>query len=154
MDKKQKLAQALEKALIIDVRNNGEQFIRLADNSPEWVNGAIRAAHGEFGPDDKKYSMIRECAGKLAEYDSDDWEDYAGEMADSLVDIYNADLLHWLSSHLFRAFYCDEAQEEGLVSADAEMYKRIAIGQYMEYQEILYSLIQSISKQADEENEE
>ena len=141
MTNAQTAAQALYNALIIDKRADGSEFIRLADGSPEWMKTAVRDAHCGMLPDDTRYRMIRECAGALA--DLEDWED-THETADGLVDIYNKDRLTWLASHRDRADYCDEAQSEGLVSDDASMFDRIGAGQYMEYSEILGSLVGSL----------
>jgi len=141
MTNAQTAAQALYNALIIDKRTDGTEFIRLDTDSPEWMQNAVRDAHAGMLPDDTRYSMIRECAGALA--DLEDWEN-THETADGLVDIYNNDRLIWLASSLSRADYCDEAQSEDYVSESASMFDRIGAGQYMEYSEILGSLVGSL----------
>lgn len=135
------IVKAFSDALIVDKRQDGTEFIRLADDKPEWMFNILRDAHGEMMPDDLKYKMIGECVEKLYEALQDDSENFdsvdIGEIADSLVDIYNWDRLKWVSSHLTRAYYCDDAQSEGLLSSDADMFQRLGMGQYMEYSEIL-----------------
>lgn len=145
-------------ALISDKRDDGQSFIRLANGSPQWMNDAVRAAHNDMLPNDVRYSMISECADKLSDYLGEDEEDFdnveTGEIADSLVDIYNSDRLQWLSSSLYRADYCDDAQNEGLVSDDASLFDRVGMGQYIEYQEILFSLVNSLQSVYDEQEDE
>jgi len=141
MTNAQTLAQSLYDALVTATRADGSEFIRLADGSPEWMKTAVRDSHCGMLPDDTRYRMIRECAGALA--DLEDWED-THEIADGLVDIYNNDRLVWLASHLTRADYCDDAQSEDYVSESASMFDRIGAGQYMEYSEILGSLVHSL----------
>lgn len=147
------IARAFADAFITDKRADGVEFVRLADGSPEWMTEAVRAAHCDMMPEDTRYSMIRECADALADRDADEWEDSTGEIADGLVDVYNNARLTWLASNLHRAAYCDEAQDEGLVSDKASMFDRIGVGQYMEYDEILRELVQAFQDRADEEEE-
>jgi hypothetical protein len=149
---KQALAQALYDAFEKATRTSGEEFVKIADGSPEWMSEAVRAAHGDMFIDDVRYSMVREVAGELA--DKEDWEDAPSEIAGSCVDVYNAELLRWLSSNLHRAFYCDEAREEGLVSEDTDLYERIRQGQYQEYREVCDLLINFLEEREEQEEEE
>lgn len=133
-------------------RDNGEEFVCLKSSAPDWVCDLVRDAHTtDMLPDDTRYSMILECADKLTECDPDQWEDCAHEMADSMVDVYNIDRARWLASHVHRAFYCDDARAQGLVSEDADMFTRIGAGQYHEYSEILRTLITGLTERAEEE---
>jgi hypothetical protein len=86
--------------------------------------------------------------------DAENFDDVEiSEIADGLVDIYNNDRLQWLASSLYRAQYCDDAQSEGLVSEDADMFDRIGMGQYQEYSEILYALTRALLDVFAEQNE-
>lgn len=66
------LASAMYSAFITDTRANGEEFIRLADGSPEWMTNVIHAGHGDLLPDDYRYRTIREACGFLADLDEDE----------------------------------------------------------------------------------
>lgn len=142
-----------------DKREDGTDFLKLSENKAEWMTDAIRAAHADMMPEDRRYAMILESLEKIVDCMDDDAEDFdnlsSGELADSMVDIYNWDRLQWLASNLYRAYYCDEAAENGL-SENATMFERIGYGQYMEYVEILESLYNSILEVCEnqEENEE
>lgn len=151
-DYRRKAAEQFSAAFMRDTRPDGETFIRLEDDAPEWMTDAIREAHGRMLPDDVKYTMCEEVAERLADRDSDEWDDAQGEECDSLVDVYNGDLIKWLGSHGTRAAYIDEAQEEGLIDPNADTFKRLQIGQYMEYAEI-WSVLQSACEDAGDDLE-
>ena len=122
-----------------------ETITVLADGAPEWVRDLVREAHGDFLPDDWRYTAIRSAVDALA--DGSD-PDEGGEWADSNVDVYNGARLSWLSSHLSRAGYCDEGVDE-LGGADLDTFERIGLGQYMELSEIWSLVVQSLRQHAE-----
>jgi hypothetical protein len=149
-DNRETLAAALYAAFITKTRDNGETFYCLSDNSPEWMREAMQDAHSDFLPDDYKYRMIHECAAALTDYEPDSWEDSLHEIADGLVDVYTSDLTAWLASDVRRVGYCEEAATEyGLTISDADFAKRIMLGQYAEYMEILSALVSAIESESE-----
>ena len=145
----QTLAAQLSAAFVSDVRTNGATFYKLADGSPEWMNDATFAAHGEFLPDDWRYAAIRELSSRMAE--SEDPED-GFEECDSAVDVYNSKLADWLASNNSRAAYVDEAIEE--FGYPGDLIKALQCGQLAEYREIWAALYSFLSDMAEEEEEE
>lgn len=140
------LAAAFEEA----VRQNGSKYVRLHDGRPQWMQDAVREAHNGLMPDDQKYRMIQEVADAMAGIDPDDDPDPDGslnEQLDGLVDVYNTDLADWLASAPnHRGDYVNRALGE----FDAKTYdKALAIGQYLEYEEIADLLAAFLRKQAD-----
>jgi hypothetical protein len=136
-------------------RDNGEKYFRLREGHPQWMQDVIRAAHGDMMPDDQRYEMIRDIVGCVNERDPSEWEDSdtAHEICDSLVDVYYSGLTAWLASHIDRIGYCDQAAEDmGAVSGD--MNQRLMAGQYTEYQEIYYSVVQSVLALAEDADDE
>lgn len=154
MDKYTASAQALLDALITDKRTDGTEFVRLADGSPQWMTDAVHAAHGDMLPDDTRYSMIRECLSEMIQMDPEEWDYSSNQIADTLIPVYNAERIKWLASHLNRAAYCDEAQEQSFVSEKSSLMDRIAAGMYVEYIEIADSLISSVNDRAEESDGE
>lgn len=150
-ERKAKIAQSLYDALNAEERDDGSKFYRLDAGSPEWMTDIIRAAHCDMMPDDWRYKMIVELLCDLTSDDPDQWEEHISEYADRNTDVYNSELLRWLASHLERAFYCDEARDEGYVNEDSDMYARISAGQAFEYREIGYALVNAIAARADED---
>lgn len=135
-------------------RDDGDEFTSLDKSAPDWMTDVVREAHGDMMPDDWRYKMISECADALVDVDPSDWQDQDFEICDGLVDVYNSTLLDWLSSHGQRAAYIDEARDEGLLAEDADEMNRIMVGQFMEYREILGSLMAEFIDDEDEDDED
>ena len=103
----------------------------LKDDAPDELVALIRRAHGDFMPDDFRYETTLDALNAFAECEDVDMDDVRLE-----ADIYTHDLLRWLSSHLNRVGYCDQAQEEfGLDKTDITTL--ITYGQQMEKDEIV-----------------
>lgn len=140
-------AGELAEAFETRTRGDGDdavKFYTLKDGSPQWMTDVVRAAHGDFLPDDWRYRAIASAAEALAEGADD------VEWSDEMIDTYGHDLLRWLSSNLNRAYYCDEALEEGLVSPFRPLYDRIGAGQYVELREVWGQLVEALREQVEE----
>lgn len=147
---RQTIAQAFADAFESATRDNGEAFYRLKDGSPGWMSDAIRDAHdsGNIFPHDWIYDACDTMVSQMADSDPDQWEDYAGEWADSAVDAYNADRAAWLASHLAFGVIVDEAVDE-FGHSDQGIYGDIGIGQYCLLRNIADALIQAVTAQAE-----
>lgn len=78
----------------------------------------------------------------------------AGEVeVDSLVDVYNADLLDWVGSNLVHASFVEEAIYSGLADTTS-FYKMLMAGQYEQYQLIAYEVFEWLQEQLEEIEEE
>ena len=125
-------------------RDDGAAFITTRGDSPVWLDDLVRDAHGDFLPDDWRYSAIRAALDFIA--DNPDAEDYGGEFADEAVDTYSHARLQWLASNLNRASYVDDACEEfgaeGLTTVE-----RIGLGQYAEASEVYGSVWASLEQE-------
>lgn len=135
----------LAEAFVEDTRTDGSKFVRLRDGHPEWMRDAVREAHGDWMPNDRHYNAIRAMAEGLSErtFEAETWDgfdaavcDACHELADSQVDDYTSALLLWLAEAPGALDACDEAAEEGLVDASADMETRIKCGQYRWYEQI------------------
>ena len=106
-------------------------YVRVKDGAPGWITDTVHEAHGDMlpdDPDDWRYETIRAAVDWIAEGN----EDTDCEFADSRVDVYTGQRLHWLASHLDRADYCDEAWSKGIIDPDWGIIERIGAGQYIE----------------------
>lgn len=130
-------------------RPNGEEFRRLKDGHPAELHTLVMNAHGEMMPDDWRYEAIEDILDAIAV--AEDPNELHGEI-DSLVDVYNADLLRWVSSHLERAGYVDEAVEE--LGYPGCLFKALQYGQHQEYSEIHSLVLRELEKIAEEREEE
>ena len=123
------------------------------DDAPQWVKDLTMHAHEGLGfssgpalPDGTRFEYVVSALDALSE-NAD--EDEAREACEQGVDIYNADLLAWLSSHLGRPSYCDVAQDEGLTSNDADMISRITAGQCAERSEVFGLVLESLNERVE-----
>jgi hypothetical protein len=126
-------------------RESGDEFLRLRDGRPEWVQDLVFAAHGagEFMPDDYRYRYTFEALEAIAE--SDDPEDGAHEFADEAVDVYTGARLGWLASNLRRPSYCDTARDEfGEQLGHSDIVGIIGMGQYVEALEVYGEVLRAL----------
>jgi hypothetical protein len=128
-------------------RESGDEFLRLRDGRPEWVQDLVFAAHGagEFMPDDYRYRLTREALEWIADEESDP-SDTASEFADQAVDVYTGARLQWLASNLLRPGYCDYAREE--FGAEGDIVALIGMGQFMEASEVYHEVLSALEVQS------
>lgn len=124
-------------------REDGSKFDRLKDGRPEWLHDLVREAHGRdhdgspaFLPDDWRHEFARGAIDAIAYAGEDaDLDDVEHEFADGAVPAYTSERLAWLSSHLQRPGYCDEAAET-FGAEERELVDRVALGMYAEAREV------------------
>ena len=111
-------AEALYKATERATRDDGKEYVRVRDGSPQWMQDACHAAHGDLFPDDWRYRFIEDCAEVLSENnDRENAEERLGFAEDSYP--YNHERIDWLGSHGHRPDYCDTARDEfGMANPD------------------------------------
>ena len=127
-------------------KDNGEEFVRVKDGSPEWVTQLVYKAHGEFLPDEWRYRTIQNALAFI--HDNEDAEDMSSEFADSEVDVYNAARFAWLASHIQRQFYVDEAISELGWDQESGIAGAIGLGQYEEAGEVFALVLEALEAQA------
>jgi hypothetical protein len=129
----EELAQQYADCFETATRIDGTDFIRLKTKNEDITN-LIREAHRNMMPCDIKYQFIHDALEAIAE--SDDIDDIYLE-----TDIYNSDLLKWVSSNLTRAYYVDEAVGE---MGYENFYTSLRDGQLRERDEVLCSVKNSL----------
>ena len=118
---------------------NEEKFYTVCNHADEALDELIRKAHGDLLPDDFCYETIHDALCAFAECESED-QLYEVNLE---PDIYYHELLKWLSSHLKRMAYCDEAIAEfGLQNTD--LMTLVAHGQQREQDEIVALIRESL----------
>lgn len=121
-------------------RETGETFYCIADDAPDWVVDAVRDCHDGELPNDWRYETVAAIFDCVA----DGWDDSA-EIANGLTDIYNSDLLQWLSDNATRADYIDEARAEWL-TGDANLIAQVMAGQYLAIEEMASQILAAIEE--------
>ncbi len=159
---RQRLARVALDAMETRKRESGEESVTFSDVAPDWTHDLARDAHIDsisdvtaapvFGmlPDDWRYVFIRDSLSIIVENDDeDDWT----EAVDSSVSVYNADLLSWLSSHIGRPGYVDDAVEE-CGHAEIGIMGDIMRGQFAEREEVLHLVAEFLDELVDAEPDE
>lgn len=148
-------------------RDNFSTYKR-KDDADDRLQELCYAAHDDMMPDDYKYNFIVDALGMIADADEDaDLDDLYTEIE---ADVYNSNLLHWLSSNLNRADYIYHYIEEfgfpgikikhydQLDTSEFNFFNLISNGQWMEkvevFNSVLASLIEITTELEDEEDDE
>lgn len=153
-------ARALADAFEIKTRDNGETFYCLKDGRPDWMQDALHAVHdgGDMMPNDWSYRLAHDMAQHIAEaleYDAaQDLDDIVNEGADSIVPDYTGQRLAWLSSHLSRLAFVEEAvcNAGGELPEDGGLARAIGWGMAQEAQLIGRALADAIEAEAREDD--
>ncbi|MGH6629302.1 MAG: hypothetical protein ACREB3_06195 [Burkholderiales bacterium] len=134
-------------------RDKGEKFWTLKNGRPQWAQDMVQEAHDTGGgnlmlPDDWRYESIVDALDRIQDA-SDDAD--LDELADEIeADVYNADLLKWLSSHLERAGYVDEAVNNLGWDKDGGIFRAIQAGQIAEKREVYFSVLATLRERIEE----
>ena len=133
-------AEIVAKQLTSKNRSNGDLFITLKSDAPEYIRTFVRSIHQGYMPDDFKYSFLAESLRALREHDSLD------DAKDSLEsDIYNHELIRWLASHSGRVEYVNEAVIDGIASVvNFNLIQIIGVGQLEEKKEVFDLVVQNL----------
>jgi hypothetical protein len=123
---------------------DSEEWITvLTDDAPGWLTDAVHEAHGDELPDDWRYATCAAIASALDERDGPDTDDDAlVEIADGLVDVYNADRLRWVAGYMTRYTLVDDAVSEagGIDGDERGILDAIAWAQCAEIERMAYAL--------------
>lgn len=136
-------------------KDDGDEIWSLRDGAAggDWesehpLRAAIREAHGNMPPDDHKYRFVVESLYAIVDHDGD-----IESARDSIeADIYDADLLKWLSSHVERAGYVDEYVKEytlGLDGSEFSTMRVIQCGQWLEKTEVFDIVARYVEDEAE-----
>lgn len=137
-------------------RDDGSKFVRLKDDCAGWIDvdlmRGIHEALDDRSPSDWVYETAEAFACCLQGYGP--YETLANmrenvhEIADGLVDIYNAERMNWLADHLNNAALVDKACEE-FGSNGRDTFERIGLGQYMAIERIGHAVIAALESEAE-----
>lgn len=123
------------------------------DGAPDWMRDVVFEAHYNALPCDWRYEHCRALVGQIEDYESaDDAGEASHEIADGLVDVYNAALYRWLADVSGAADACDEAETE--LGDGGTMVARIQRGQYMMLFQMAGALIFAIESEAARRDDE
>ena len=153
MDTIPSLAQEMSRAFVKSKRDSGEEFVKLRDESPDWMTDIVHAAHedGSIGgmlPDDWRYRFVEDAVDALAEMD----ENNDPNDAELREYILTHDQTGWLHSHLTRHGYVDQAMEE--YGSAFDFTTLLVMGMQQEQREVLSKVIGALENLVGEGDEE
>lgn len=126
---------------------DGRWFI--ADDAPAWMEELREAAGSACNYDaaaiDTQYRLLQETLSDAGSGTLDPCE-----IADSSVPVYNAQRTAWLAESLAHAGWVDDAQSEGLVSDDADLFDRIAAGMYQQAYAVASAVLEALQTLRDD----
>jgi hypothetical protein len=111
--------------------------ISLKEDQKGTYQSFVRALHDDELPNNWRYTIITDLLQNFVnEYDQEDnLEDYLLEIADSLVDVYNIDLIEWLRGDIMRGSF-REIRELNIDQPNMTIFDLIRQMQY----EVIYSM--------------
>lgn len=138
------LAKHASSFIVTKTRPDGESFITIKKRRPTWLMDMAKTVHdsGRWLPDDYKYEYMDQALDLLA--DGVDPEDPQLE-----ADVYTSDLYKWLTSHMERASYVDEAVKE-LGHSNQGVVGDIMMGQVREKEEVFRLVVEVLNERLKE----
>ncbi len=135
---------------------SGSKFYRVVESAPTWMQSddvvqTIHRAVDDRLPDDWIYEAMSTLADVMIGYSADTADrmrDNVHEIADAMVDVYNADRTAWLASHLANMSLVDEACDEFGCDPAADIATRIGIGQFYALDRIANAIVDACESEA------
>jgi hypothetical protein len=130
-------------------RPNGETFISMADDCPEWVADVVRDCHDGELPNDWRYETIAALFDAIAEIEyNGEWSDDLVEIVDSLVDIYSSDLYAWATPNRW-GLIADAVDDAGGYVPESGLDGMIQTGQNLAIQMMAQMIADAIRANAE-----
>lgn len=124
-------------------RKDDDEYIVLKDGTPQELKDLAYAAHQGMTPDDYKYEFVQAALRIIADKEDEDLNE-PHEQIDGDVDVYNSQLLKWVSSNLGRSEYVDEAVKTFGGYPEEGLFKALMYGQYAEREEVYFNVLGSL----------
>jgi hypothetical protein len=87
------------------------EYYYIRGDAPIEIHTFVRDIHGDWLPDSYKYDFIVEALQAISDFtgEEEDIEEILGEIES---DVYNHNLLDWISSNVKRQYYIDKEVED------------------------------------------
>ena len=129
----QSLAKELAASLVTGKRDNGDSYVHLADDRPQWMQDVIRKAHGDAMPDDTIYAIVGTVAETLAGMDEGTRANAQDAISGIEADVYTHNLTEWLHARADHVYYLTEALEQ---FEPKDGFQLLAMAQKLQIEEI------------------
>lgn len=144
----QQKAEKYHAMFISKTRDNGEDYVILADDASEDLQASIKQAHEDRFPNDWIYGTYADLMQRVTEYDLETFEqleDVRHEIVDGSVHIYTHQLTAWLASDINNVDYLAQAASDGFVYEDGG-WQLLARAQYLAIDEVMSEVMDLLSK--------
>lgn len=141
------LAQEVLNNMETKKRDNGDSFVCLKSHDTQWHVDLCQKAHNGIMPNDFVYDEIENSLYRIIEAGGETAEEIRENVFDSNViepEIYNDELLRWVSSNLAMADYVDEALQE---LEPKGLFEALQYGNQQFKEEIFNSVLDSLENQ-------
>lgn len=145
------LADTFAQSFETRTRANGDLFHCLKDDRPEWVQDAVREAHGDKLPDDWTYAQCDMAASLIREQIQCDIEPC--DLLDEITveaDCYYSNLTTWLAGHNGNLDFVNEYIQDFTAGKVEDVQTLIAGGQWLAKQMVLNCMVNAFQEQAEE----
>lgn len=134
-------------------RDNGDTFVSLKDDRPDWLQDAVRDAHSDMLPDDWVYAECEAACNAIDEGSLKD-DDDLHEHADGRVDIYTRARFQWAADKCNSILFA-EAEERAKDASDGsgDIAEQLRLIQYHAIAAIATTMLDAAKEAADEEDE-
>ena len=144
------LAQEVLNNLETKKRKDDKEFIALKNHEPQWHVDLCLKAHenGDILPNDYIYKEIENSLMLILDAEGETEDEIREYTLDGNFiegDIYNFDLLAWVSSNLYFAEYVDRALEECCIKG---FFNALQVGNQLFKEAVFYSVLDSLSERA------
>jgi hypothetical protein len=126
--------------LLKNLELKGDYVFWIGDNDSNLYDTFRDDIHGtDFLPDDFRFKTIYHLLDLFNQYEYiEDIENNLHETTESLVDVYNSELLKWVSSNLKRISYVDEYIQD---YEPSDLVQSLMGGQYNEIYELANNIL-------------
>lgn len=132
-------------------REGGEKFVTLRDGRPEWLQEAVREAHGGTLPNDWIHEACKTACdaideGNFGKVDgnADDDGDAIHDFADSNVEVYTVERFRWATEVCLTEVFAEaEEDAESLAGDETSIADRLGTIQFCALEHIARIMVES-----------
>lgn len=123
-------------------------YVTLADDRPDWLQDAVRAAHQGTLPNDWIYAECRAAVEAFDDNGGDIDEDAAHEYVDGRVEVMTKELFQWAADFCLTDTWASAEEEAADAGLPEMMDSRIAAVQYAAVRHIAETMFEACREHA------
>lgn len=148
----QTMIEQMSQAFVKDTRNDGTEFVKLKDDSPEWMTQIIFLVHEGYLPADEIYETVERVIDHLHDDGVEDEDTARDSIFEIEVPIYTSELTEWLNQRNDHVYYLTEALENYPDTKDG--FGLLGLAYHIYQQEIANRVINALVEKLEEFEDE